>query len=271
MKTIALHPSLDGIISRQGGFPRGHMVELYGPNGGGKTTLAILLVASAQQQGLKVGYFEAEYLDKEHAEFFGVNLEALDLVKTKSAEEIFKRAIEMCNEGYGLIIIDSLAGMLTDIQAETEVGDSNQFAPIARFCATELGKLDDAVATNDTCIVFTNQIRSVVKTFGMGPDTDSFGGFKFKHTVGARFEVRRVSWIKYSDKVIGFKIKVRAPIKNRFAPPNREAYADIIFDHDAPPLAKINSKKKTKIDPITFKEEHELIKLTEKLEDRNEN
>ena len=246
MDYIKIHESIDHIISRQGGFPRGHLFEIYGPNGAGKTTFATLLIASAQRQEIKCAYIEAEYLDKEHAEFLGVDMDALTLIKTKRAEDIFIEAIGMCNDGYGLIVIDSLGGMVTEAQHETEVGDNGQWAQIASFLAKELPKLDEAASLNNVCVVFTNQIRANIQRFGMGPESDSFGGYTFKHTVGARFEIRRVSWIKYSDKVVGFKLKIRAPIKNRFAPPNREAVMDIVVDHDVD-VNNINDRKKTKI------------------------
>lgn len=245
---IKLHPNVDNIISREGGFKQGHLFEVYGPDGSGKTTFAILLMASAQKQGLQVGYIEVEYLDKEHAEHFGLDWDALDIRSPETAEEALGYVMEMCNSGYGLVVLDSVAGMATEEQMEAEeIGATGQYAQIASLLAKELPKIKSLARKNNTCVIFTNQIRANIQRFGMGPETQSYGGYTLKHTVSARFEIRRVSWIKYSDKVIGYKMKIRAPQKNRFAPPNRDGYLDIICDHDIN-MEKINLKRKTKIE-----------------------
>ena len=252
MKIIPIAPQINNIIGK-GGFHKGHLLEIFGADGGGKTTLAILAMCSAQQMGEKVGYLELEYLDREHAEYFGLDLDNVDIRRPETAEETFTNLIEMQEAGYGLIIVDSVAGMVTEEQSEREVGEGGQYAPIATFLAKEISRINRLARLNNNCVIFTNQIRSNIQKFGMGADTKPYGGYALGHFVSARFEVRRVSWIKSSDKVIGFKMRIRAPHKNRFAPPNREGYLDIIFDSTVTDFEKLNKRRKTKIEPISFK------------------
>ena len=135
---------------------------------------------------------------------------------------------------------------------ELEFG--GQWAKVASLLAQTLSKIRNAAYHGNTCVIFINQIRAKINKFGNGPETDSFGGYALKHYVSARFEIRRVAWIKYGTEVIGFKLRIRAPKKNRFATPNRDGYIDIICSHEAPTLEKINKKRTTKIEAVSFKE-----------------
>jgi len=248
---IKIADCVDKILSYKGGFVRDHLYEIFGPDGGGKTTFAILCIAAAQRQGLTVGYIEVEYIDRDHAEYLGVDLEKLDIRSPDTAEEALEAVLEMSMNNYDLIILDSVAGMVTRVQREAEeVGETGQFAQIAGLLGRELSKIKSIVKESHTVVLLMNQIRAKFDGgFGFGPKTDSFGGFTLKHITSARFEIRRVAWIKYSQRVVGMKVRFKAPHKNRFACPNQDAFIDIIFDHDTTP-AKVNSKKQKKMNFI---------------------
>lgn len=250
--TIKISKEVDKILSYEGGFLRGFMYEISGPDGCGKTTFATLCAAAAQRQGLKVGFIEIEKLNKEHAEFLGVDLEALDLRRPDCAEGAIEMILEMAGNNYGLIILDSVGSMVTREQLdEDEVGKAGKWAQIAGLLAKELPKVEDAVYLGNTALIFLNQIRAKFdKGFGFGPKTDSCGGFKIKHTVSARFEIRRTGWIsavvkpKEAAQPIGFRMRLRAPHKNRFACPNRSVYITVLFDHDLSAKKMLARKKK---------------------------
>lgn len=252
MDTIKIHESIDKILSYDGGLVKGHMYEFYGPEGEGKTTLAIFMMCAAQKQGLKVGYIEAEYLNEGHAEFFGLNVEELDKVVPATAEEGITEILKMCEDGYGLIVVDSVVGLVPEAQLEGDVGEGGQYAQLASLLSRELPKVKTLCRRNGTVIVFLNQVRANIQKFGMGPSTSAPGGFALKHYTSARFEVRKTAWIKYANQVIGFILKIRAPKKNRFAVPNREGYLEVICDHEAPSADTLNARRKNKIEPIKF-------------------
>lgn len=269
MSNIKITNELDRIFSYEGGLVRGHLYEIYGPDGEGKTTLAILLMAAAQKQELKVGYVENEYLDRDHAIFFGAKVPELDsggnweepeedeadVKRVVTGEEALNYVMSMCRDGYGLIILDSIAGMTLESDLEEEgVSSGGQWGRIAGLLARNLSKIRDLARLNNTAVVFINQIRAKIsKGFGgFGPSTESFGGYALKHYVSARFEVRKTAWIKYAGNVVGFKLRIRAPKKNRLSVPNREAFIEIICDHEAPSLSEINKRRKTKIEALTL-------------------
>ena len=262
---IPVHTDIDKILSYEGGLVRGAMYEVYGPDGEGKSTLAILVAIAAQRIGLKVGWMDVEYsFNSDHARFFGLNFpeeyqeegELWNYFAPLNGEEAMDKVDEWCKEGYGLIVVDSVGGLVPKAVDEAEhIGDSRQFAQVASLLAQSLPKIRKSAHYGNTAIMFLNQIRAKFIKFGVGPPTESFGGYTLKHTVSARFEIRKVAWIKYSTDTIGFKLRIRAPKKNRFAPPNRDGYLDIICSHDAPSLEDINKRRKIKIETISQKED----------------
>lgn len=253
---IPINPEIDNILSEDGGLVRGAMFELYGPDGEGKSTFAMISTVAAQKIGLKVGWIDVEYsFNESHAKFFGVNIEDLDLYMPEVGEDALEKVFEMCNIGYGLVVVDSVAGLVPRAVDEAEhIGDSKQFAQVASLLAQSIPKIRKAAYNGNTCILFLNQIRAKIQKFGMGPPTESFGGFTLKHCVSGRFEIRKVAWIKYSTETIGFKVRIRAPKKNRFAPPNRDGYLDIIVDHNFD-QDKLSDKRKTKLNIINIKDD----------------
>lgn len=248
---IKIDECIDTILSYSGGFVRDHLYEVFGKDGCGKTTFACLCIAAAQRQGLTCGYIEVEYIDKAHAEYLGVDIDKLDIRYPETAEEALSYVLEMLGSEYDLIILDSVAGMVTEAQRESqEVGETGQFAQIAGLLGRELSKIKSKAKESHSVVLFTNQIRAKFDSgFGFGPKTDSFGGHTLKHNCSARFEIARVAWIKYGTKTVGAKLKLRAPHKNRFACPNQDGYVDVIFDHDITP-EKVNAKKRTKLHTI---------------------
>lgn len=253
---IPVYPDIDRIFSVYGGLVRGHLYEVYGPDGEGKTTLAAIIAGAAQRLGLKVGWVDVEYsLDFDHAKFLGVNMDELDHYLPEVGEDALDKVTEMCNDSYGLVVCDSVGGLVPRAMDETEnLGESRQFGQVARLLAEACPKIRKKAYYGKTAVIFINQIRAKIQKFGMGPPTESFGGYSLKHMVSARFEIRRVAWIKYSTDVVGCKLRLRAPKKNRLAPPARDGYIDVIFDHDSPSIEEMNRRRKTKIEPIKVRE-----------------
>ncbi len=271
VQDIALTPEIDRVLSGTG-LPRGVITELSGPDGSGKTTLAFLLGAAAQKMGLKVGYIDVEYAlrrakQREHAKFLGFDVDKVDFGGYKpTAEEQASEIMRMCTEHYGLVILDSVAGLLPaakiermERQLEDEEFGSNsggQFGRVAAFLSETLPFITREAALGDTALLFINQMRAnIPKARGpfaaMGPKELPYGGYALKHFSFIRAEIRRVAWIKYSTKVIGFRAKVVCPWKNRFVPPQQQAFIDLIFDHEAPSMDELNKRKKNKISAVT--------------------
>jgi len=243
---IKIHPAIDKILSYEGGFIRGHLYEIAAADGAGKTTFATICMAKTQQAGGKVGYIEVEYLDRQHAKFLGLDIEEADIRQPAHAEEAVEMLLEMCALNYDMVVLDSVGGLVTKSQKEEEeVGKKGQFGQIASLFGNVLAKVKDAARDGGTVVILLNQMRAKISTgFGFSPKEQTYGGFTLKHTVSARFDIHRVSWIKYGVDVIGFKMKIRAPHKNRFACPMREGFLDIIFDEDV--NLEEATKRKTK-------------------------
>lgn len=259
---IPVHPQVDQIFSEEGGLPRRCMIEIAGPDGCGKTTFAIFAAIAAQKLNLKVGWLDVEMgLNKKHAKFFGLNLDKVDFGGyPTTAEGTFTQIIRMCREGYGLVILDSVAGLnpqssieLEDEQLEDEDsfgGGGGQYAKVASFLSRVLSRTQRECIAGNTCIIFINQLRANIQKgpfAGRGPKDQTFGGWTLKHFVSIRAEIRRVGWLKYAGKVVGARMKVRCPTKNRYASPQQEALWDVIFDHKAPSVEEMNKRKKNKI------------------------
>lgn len=263
--TISIDPGMDYVLSDYGGLPRGYLTELSGPDGGGKTTLALKYVAQAQKMGLKVGYMDIEYaLNDDHAAHFGVDVKKIDFGGyPPSAEAQFTEMIRMCRDKYGLVVLDSVPALMPtsiieklDEQLENEaVGSQSggQYGRIAAFMSNTLPLLirEAAPPFGNTALLFINQLRANIRKFGMGPEAVPYGGYALKHYSSVRVEIRRIADIKYGTMgVIGFRARVRCPHKSRFAPPKRDGFIDIIFHHQAPSLEDINKRKKNKVGVI---------------------
>lgn len=219
-----------------GGFPRGRIVEVFGPESSGKTTLLQKVIASAQSMNLECAYVDVEHaLDLDHARHLGMDTDAAPILQPETAEEALEIVEEACTGGAGVVVVDSVAGMVT--QAELE--GSKAQAPIARLMSDQIRKIVQKAKQNNTCVVFINQLRRKTGVIFGSPEY-TCGGEAIKYFASLRLDVRKAAWLKHVNKVVGFKSRVRA-VKNKLSPPYREAYFCVTFDHESPDIGKLEN------------------------------